>query len=255
MIGADGAAGRENPRGSGSPVARAAAMEPFSLWLIAADPGLRARWGRWLAAEGFSVEMPASLSALPRGKAGSVLLDAALLKEQDLGALKSLSESRVPVIVFGEGPTASNESVVRWLQAGADDFIPASIQEKVLIAKLQAFARRVRPDSERTSLYSRKRRIKADVRHGRAWTRSESGAWEETSPLTSTELKLLALFLSLPETLLERGFILQRVWGEKADDIFSSTLTQHIMSLRRKLGTQGEALRTVYGRGYALREE
>lgn len=233
-------------------------MEPMPLWLMTRNPALRDRWSRWLSAEGWSVvELPAgdALASLPRGRAGSLLVDAALLKESDMPALRNLSAARIPVILFGEGPAAASEQVVRWLESGADDFIPTSIHERLLIAKLQAYARRIRPEADRKLLISRKRRLKADVEKRLAWTRAEGQDWKLTPALTATEHRLLSLFLSVPETLLERRFILGRVWGEKADQIYMSTLTQHIMSLRKKLGPEGDSIKTVYGRGYILLEE
>ena len=233
-------------------------MEPIPLWLMTSNPALRDRWRRWLSAEGWSVvDLPPSdpLTSLPKRRAGTLLLDASLLKESDMPALRNLSAARIPVILFGEGPAAASEQVVRWLEGGADDFIPASIHERLLIAKLQAYARRIRPEADRKILISRKRRIRADVEKRLAWTRAEGEDWRLTPALTATEHRLLSLFLSVPETLLERRFILGRVWGEKSDQIYMSTLTQHIMSMRKKLGPQGRSIKTVYGRGYILLEE
>jgi DNA-binding response OmpR family regulator len=229
----------------------------LSLRLMTGDPHLRARWNRWLTAQGWSVvDVPASgvLASLPRTRAGPVLLDASLLKAADMTVVRELSASKVPVIIFGDGTHATNESVVRWLHEGADDFIPAAIQEKLLVAKLEAYARRILPELDRTVLFSRRREVKADSKRGLAWTKKR-GHWQLTEPLTDTEHRILCLFLSLPETLLEREYILQRIWAEKSAEVFEATLTQHVMSLRKKLETHGEAIRTVYGRGYIFSEE
>src|SRR6185369_1382104 len=140
-------------------------MSALSLSLVTHNADISARWHRWLAAQGWSVEdVPESqvLRKHSRVRKGPVLLDATLIKEADMAAVRELSAAHVPVIVFGDGQNASNESVVRWLQEGADDFIPSHIHERLLVAKLQAFARRIRPASERTILMSRRREIKAD---------------------------------------------------------------------------------------------
>jgi DNA-binding response OmpR family regulator len=233
-------------------------MTTLPLRLMTRDSDLKARWSRWLTAEGWSVvELPlaAGLPRQQRDLTGPLLLDASLLKDTDMPAVRQLSAARSPVILFGEGANASNESVARWLTEAADDFIPASIQERLLVAKLQAFARRISPDKEPAILFSRRREIKADRRRAAAWTKAANGRWEPTSPLTKTEHGILCLFLSLPETVLERDFMLDRLWGDKASEIYSANLTQHVMSLRKKMGAKGDAIRTVYGRGYMLLEE
>jgi DNA-binding response OmpR family regulator len=222
------------------------------------DTDLKARWSRWLTAEGWSVVELPSAAGLPRQQrdlTGPFLLDASLLKETDMDAVRQLSAVRSPVILFGEGADASNESIARWLTEGADDFIPASIQERLLVAKLEAFARRINPEREPAVLLSRRREVKVDRKRASAWTKEDNGRWEATAPLTKTEHGVLCLFLSLPETVLERDFMMDRLWGDKASEVYSATLTQHVMSLRKKLGAKGEAIRTVYGRGYMFLEE
>jgi two-component system, OmpR family, response regulator MprA len=232
-------------------------MPNLKVWLMAKNPGLKDRWSRRLTEEGWSVvDVPSSgtLTSLSRTRpAGPALLDASLLKEKDADLVRGLHQAKIPVILFGEGPEAANDRIVRWLEAGADDFIPASIHERVLTAKLQAYARRLLPAMDRIVLTSPHQRVKADSERGLAWIKEGEG-WKLTPPLTKTEFALLRLFLSMPEKPLEKRFILETLWGEKAADIFPATLTQHVMSLRKKLGTAGHSLRTVYGQGYIFLE-
>jgi DNA-binding response OmpR family regulator len=233
-------------------------MESLTIWFMAANPGLKSRWEKCLTTQGWSVmniQSSQNLAKVPHDMAGSALLDASLLKESDMPIVKTLSAAKIPVILFGEGPEATNEKVVYWLRAGADDFIPASIQEKLLAAKLEAYARRILPEMDRIVLSSPNRKVKADPKRGLAWVKNHSGQWNLTSALTKTEHRILCLFLSSPETPLERDFILDSLWGEKAEEIFDTTLTQHVMSLRKKMGSLGKSIRTVYGRGYIFLEE
>lgn len=68
-------------------------------------------------------------------------------------------------------------------------------------------------------------------------------------PLTYREYALLALFLTHPKRVFERDELLEQVWGF---DFSGQTRAVDIMvqRLRKKLGTQGERIKTIYGVGY-----
>jgi len=68
-------------------------------------------------------------------------------------------------------------------------------------------------------------------------------------PLTYREYALLALFLTHPKRVFERDELLEQVWGF---DYSGQTRAVDIMvqRLRKKLGAQGERIKTIYGVGY-----
>lgn len=68
-------------------------------------------------------------------------------------------------------------------------------------------------------------------------------------PLTHREYALLVLFLEHPNRVFEREELLEQVWGF---DFSGQTRAVDIMvqRLRKKLGRQGDRLKTVYGAGY-----
>ncbi|KSU49949.1 XRE family transcriptional regulator [Exiguobacterium indicum] len=68
-------------------------------------------------------------------------------------------------------------------------------------------------------------------------------------PLTYREYALLALFLTHPKRVFERDELLEQVWGF---DFSGQTRAVDIMvqRLRKKLGAQGERIKTIYGVGY-----
>lgn len=67
--------------------------------------------------------------------------------------------------------------------------------------------------------------------------------------LTYREYALLALFLTHPKRVFERDELLEQVWGF---DFSGQTRAVDIMvqRLRKKLGAQGERIKTIYGVGY-----
>jgi two-component system response regulator MprA len=73
--------------------------------------------------------------------------------------------------------------------------------------------------------------------------------------LTRTEFHLLELLLRHPRQVLERGQILEEVWGYDFPTTANS-LEVYVGYLRRKLEAEGEPrlIHTVRGVGYSLRE-
>src|SRR5262249_61585918 len=67
--------------------------------------------------------------------------------------------------------------------------------------------------------------------------------------LTPKEYELVVLLTSHPGRAFSREFLLQRLWGYDYDG-FDRTVDTHITRLRKKLGTVGEKIVTVWGVGY-----
>ena len=71
--------------------------------------------------------------------------------------------------------------------------------------------------------------------------------------LTVKEYELLRLFLKNPGLAFTRENLLSSIWESEFQGE-TRTVDVHIASLRTKLGTAGEAIRTVRGVGYRLEE-
>jgi hypothetical protein len=72
--------------------------------------------------------------------------------------------------------------------------------------------------------------------------------------LTRTEFELLHFLLRYPGRVFSRSYLLDAVWGEYyvAGD---RSVDNAILRLRKKLGSLGEAIETVWGGGYRLLPE
>jgi two-component system phosphate regulon response regulator PhoB len=61
------------------------------------------------------------------------------------------------------------------------------------------------------------------------------------------------MLLEHPGRVFTRGELLEEVWGITSE-VNTRTVDTHVRRLRERLGTYGEAVETVHGFGYRLRE-
>jgi len=141
---------------------------------------------------------------------------------------------------------------VSGFELGADDYVvkPYSVREVVL--RVRTLARRA---SER-----RAARATADSGRRLRWRGLEIDpvrhrVFENGAELTlrPMEFKLLSQFLEHPGEVFSRDRLLDEVWGITAD-VNARTVDTHIRRLRARLGSSGDAIETVHGFGYRLRE-
>ena len=149
----------------------------------------------------------------------------------------------VPVIIL----TAldDEESIIRGLRAGADDYITKPFRAGELLARAEANLRRVLPDS-----YSlRSGDLTYSFPDERVHLRGEA------LTLREKERRLLKLLLESRGQLLTRDQLLYRLWDQDENYVDENTLSVLVSRLRKALGRfQGEEyIETVRGIGYRWR--
>ena len=174
-----------------------------------------------------------------------VLLDIMLPEEDGLSILKKLRTSRdtkkLPVIMLTA--KGSEYDTVLGLDNGADDYIPKPFRMMELISRIRALLRRSQeqekiPEYRLGSLY---------VCPSRHIVRVDG----TEIILTLKEFELLCLLLSEQETVFTRAQLLDRIWGYEFDGE-SRTIDVHVRTLRQKLGSAGDCIKTVRGVGYKI---
>lgn len=216
------------------------------------DPGVRESLRRSLAFNGYDVELAAdgveALSAVSAQRPDAMVLDVMMPRLDGLETCRRLRASGddLPVLMLTAREAVADR--VAGLDAGADDYLPKPFALDELLARLRALLRRAAPGSDGSatlrfadlSLDQRTR----EVRRG-----------DRPISLTRTEFLLLELLLRHPRQVLERGQILEDVWGFDFPTTANS-LEVYIGYLRRKTEADGEPrlIHTVRGVGYALRE-
>jgi two-component system phosphate regulon response regulator PhoB/two-component system alkaline phosphatase synthesis response regulator PhoP len=69
--------------------------------------------------------------------------------------------------------------------------------------------------------------------------------------LTSTEFRILKLFISNKSKVFSRNDILDYLWGDEKF-VLDRTIDVHIKNLREKLGKAGQLIKNIRGIGYKL---
>jgi DNA-binding response OmpR family regulator len=151
--------------------------------------------------------------------------------------------SDVPIIMITA--KADEESIIRGLDVGADDYVCKPFSPRQLMARVEAALRRSAGGKSGVLSYEG-----LTVDTGR---RIVSLKGEKIS-LTRDEYHILVLLMSQKEKIFTREEILEAIKGA-AYDGFDRSVDTHIKKLRAKIGDDPKTPRyisTVYGMGYRL---
>jgi two-component system alkaline phosphatase synthesis response regulator PhoP len=151
--------------------------------------------------------------------------------------LRMQPQFKETVIVF---LTAQNDenTEIRGLETGADDYLTKPISPKVLISKVNALFRRVTKDTDNILQLG-------DITINRE---KYNVTYKENSViLARKEFELLALLASKPGKVFLRNEIMDRVWGTEVI-VGDRTIDVHVRKIRQKIGV--DCISTVKGVGY-----
>lgn len=145
--------------------------------------------------------------------------------------------SNIPTIFL----TAKDEeeSVVKGLELGAEDYITKPFSSKELLVRINKIINRNKKeniikikditfDSDKMEVYKNGENIK----------------------LSALEIKILALLFSKINKVVTRGEIIDNIWSWTGNDVNDNTVTVYLKRLREKLDT--EIIKTIKGIGYRI---
>lgn len=236
-------------------------MEILTLCIISADRSLATRWHNSFTKEGWSVSFLSSYTQPP--EQGTSSNEFALIEVGPSGcctpdAMMAAIKIRKPlsVLAFGDQKKISNAQIASFLETGADDFVFKDIDPRVLVAKLKAHMRRLAPLIKQAASICASAAGDITVDTSRRSVRlGAKGRSQELTNLTQKELDILTLLLGHEKRVLSREVMLEKLWGAEAVNVYSECVDKHIESLRRKLGSYGKRIKTVYGAGYMFTAE
>ena len=205
----------------------------------------------WLLEAGHQVDYFVTghdcLRAFTDNRYALCLLDWTLPDMEGVDVMESLKlKGKLPPVIFLTGRDDEND-IMKVLNAGADDYIVKPPQKGVLLARINAVARRCYPSNDvgetqkmgHLDVDFKLRKIKVD---------------DVDAKLTDKENELALYILANAGALLPRVHLLQVVWGSAAN-VDTRTIDVHISHLRSKLKLlpeNGWRLSSIYQQGYRL---
>ena len=229
---------------------------PDHILIVDDDAEIRSLLSQYLVKNGLRVTAVAEdrgmWQALDAGRIDLIVLDLMLPGDDGLTLCRNLrAKSDTPVIML----TARGEETDRivGLEMGADDYLAKPFSARELLARIKAILRRARSLPENLQPDS--------VRHIRFadWVldtaqRQLISATSVVTPLSGAEYRLLRIFLSHPNRVLNRDQLVDLTQGKEADPLDRSIDVQ-VSRLRHRLGDdprEPRLIKTVRGEGYVL---
>jgi two-component system OmpR family response regulator len=142
------------------------------------------------------------------------------------------------------------------LEIGADDYVTKPFSPRELLARIKAVLRRAR-GVPRTMAAAAPGRLRFDQ-----WTldtgrRELVGVDGVAVPLSTTEFRLLSVFLERPRIVLSRDQLLDLTAGRSLEP-FERSIDNQVSRLRKKIEADPKnpaIIKTVWGGGYVLAAE
>lgn len=196
-----------------------------------------------------------ALRKLEKDTIDLVILDVLLPEMNGLDICKNLRNQNyrdLPILMVTA--LGSPENVVLGLDSGADDYLSKPFKLIELKARVRSLIRRKKEISQVSRQTEQKtfhyEFISIDDYKKVAY------CMEQEMNLTSTEYRLLLLFIQNPKKVFERSELLDRVWGINFD-IGSNVVDVYVNYLRKKIEkvTPIKTIHTVIGMGYVLKIE
>ncbi len=238
---------------------RAAPISPESVLIVDDDPDIRQLLRQYLQTAGMRPLLAAhageARQALQQHPVDLVLLDVMLPDESGLDFLRWLREhTRVPVIMV----TALGSTIDRvvGLEVGADDYVSKPFEPGELVARIRAVLRWA-PVRAAGSAGAALPAAPVSYRFGDWLLDTGSRALRHADgvlvPLSTSEYRLLCVFLMHPRTVLSRERLVELAHRRDLQPTDRSMDIQiHRLRQRLRDASDGPLFRTVRNIGYAL---
>lgn len=178
-----------------------------------------------------------------------ILLDIMLPDEDGVSILKKLKSrpdtENIPVIMITA--KSSEYDKVLGLDSGADDYITKPFGVMELISRVKAVIRRSDRSKGSAGEVLKIGELVLDEQKHEVYARGQAVS------LTFKEFELLSYLMKNRGLVLSRDKILNTIWNYEYEGE-SRTVDVHIGSLRQKLGTCGDFIKTIRGIGYKIED-
>ena len=220
--------------------------------LIGEDDADVRKWlGVALETEGYVVRSAGdgeeTLAAIRERRPDLLILDVMMPKLSGLEVCRTVRAADASLPIMMLTARSRDADIVGGLGCGADEYVTKPFSMKVLFARIAAMLRN-RDASGGASSFP----VGAHLADGKTMRVTGPGGFSE--PLALREYELLKLLYERRGEVLQRDWLLNRLWGVTFHGN-TRTLDQHIALIRRKLGDDSDRIETVRNVGYRLRAE
>lgn len=203
------------------------------------------------------------------------LLDVMLQEKSGFSLCEEIRKTENTPVIFLTG-VDDEDSVIRGLEIGGDDYITKPFRSRELLSRIQANLRRYTAelmvsgstdrkedvnsgmavgDSGEAAFAKKDKRPKTCLKSGDiVFVEEEERVYlaNEELKLRKVELELLKYFMQNDGLLLRRERILERMWDSVGEFVEDNTLSVQISRLRQRIGKYGKEdyIETVRGMGY-----
>lgn len=222
---------------------------PSTVLIVEDEHELAALIRRQIEGEGYHAivahDGPTALLLAAQAAPDLVILDWMLPGLDGLTVCRRLRD-RSPVPIMMLTARAEEADRVLGLEVGADDYLTKPFSLRELMARVRAIFRRVeleRRDAEDSATPIALGQLALDPVARRVTVVGEQ------ADLTVKEYELLLLLARHPGRSFSRSYLLDHIWGDEYEG-GDRAVDTHIVRLRRKLGSVGDKIVTVWGVGY-----
>ena len=217
------------------------------IFIVEDDSSIVHALSEFLSSEGFDTVavdgQRNALALMEKQRADLLLLDVSLSDGDGFAVCKAAKEAGIPVIFLTA--SGNENSVVKGLDLGADDYISKPFRPRELASRIRSVLRRSGQTQSIVELGS----VSVDTEKGIV---SKQG---KDILLSALEYRLLMAFVNHRGKLLSRNLLLEEIWDAGGDFVNDNTLTVYIKRLREKIEDdpqKPEIIKTVRGLGYRV---
>ncbi len=212
------------------------------------EENIRELVGDLLESENFKVikcaDTDEGYKRILKSKPDLVILD---VKMPQIGGIElcrllreNIETKNIPVIMLTVESTETDKVI--GFGVGADDYITKPFSNRELVARIRALLRRAsRTDDTSVTIETDDLVMNLEAR-----TVTIKGKEIKLRP---KEFDLLHMFLLKPNVVLTRDYILENVFDYNIG-VTTRTIDTHIKNLRQALGSWGDKINTIFGRGF-----
>lgn len=169
-----------------------------------------------------------------------IILDISLPDGSGMDLYKNnISKLHIPTIFLSA--IDDEETVVNGLLIGADDYITKPFSTRELLVRIHKIL-----NKEKNNIIVIKD-IKFDIDKMCVYK------YDKEIKLTSLELKILYLLFINKNKVINRDYLIERIWEWTGNDINDNTLSVYLKRIRFKLDS--DIIKTIKGIGYRIDEE